>query len=136
VRTSGSATESRCRRPAWSSSIACSRPDVSRNYRWVLHSDGRLFCPQLARRRRQRRRLRHRAAGDTDDDLPPATVAEVERRLRAVGFARQAPYQANPRVQDGSWYIVTARLDGQVHEVVYDAFYPPLITYLDALAPA
>jgi hypothetical protein len=56
--------------------------------------------------------------------------------LRDAKFAGQPPYQANPSAQDGSWHVVTARLDGRVHEVIYDAFEPPLVRYLGGVAGA
>lgn len=107
------------------------------NYRWLLYDDGRLFL------------ARH--SGDTSDPRTPfdtplpdrptrtldqARVEQVRQRLAADGFSRQPPYQADPRVDDGAFTVVTARLDGGVHEVIYDAYAPPLVEFLKGLTPA
>ena len=105
----------------------------AKNYRWVLHGDGRLFL------------ARH--SGDTSGDwrvpfdtaLPAAptktvragTVKRVGEELKRAGFAGQPPYQVNPQTEDGTAWVVTARIDGAVHEVIYEGFQPPLVAALD-----
>jgi hypothetical protein len=109
-------------------------PDVSRNYRWILYPDGRLFL------------ARHSGnVAETsivfDTELPSiptkildvATVKQVEKKLRNSNFFNQAPYQFNQGVQDGSWYVVTARLDNKIHQVIYDAYAPPLVDFLETI---
>jgi hypothetical protein len=102
------------------------------NYRWVLHEDGNLYY------------ARH--SGDTsgdyrdpfDTDLPSEptkrlsadAVDEVMAQLDEADFANEDRYQADPSVEDGSFYVVTARIEGKVHEVIYDGARPPLVTYL------
>jgi hypothetical protein len=100
-------------------------PHPGINYRWVLMEDGRLFV------------ARH--SGDTSDpytpfdtDLPsdPTTtvdrdvVTRVRDALTGSEFAGQPPYQADPTVEDGTFAVVTARIDGTVHEVIYEAVAP------------
>jgi hypothetical protein len=110
-------------------------PNVAGNYRWVLHDDGRLFVARNSADAAATGAVFDTALPATPTKtLPPATVKAVEQRLRDAKFATQPPYQANPSTQDGSWYIVTARLDGKLHEVIYDAYYPALVTYLDEIA--
>lgn len=108
--------------------------DPSYNYRWLLYSDGRWFLAWHS--------------GDTSDwqtpfdtDLPPtatkqlpgAVVSEVKKQLQSANFAAQPPYQVDQTVEDGSFYVVTARLDGQVHEVIYEGVYPALIEFLETM---
>jgi hypothetical protein len=111
-------------------------PRPAGNHRWLLYDDGRLFL------------ARHSGAADSDRlpfdtplpdaptlTLPRERVAEVERRLREARFAGEPPYQVNPSVQDGAYFIVTARLDGAVHEVIYEAYAPPLVEFLGDIPP-
>lgn len=102
------------------------------NYRWVLYNDGRLFYAKHS--------------GDTsgdyrdpfDTDLPAKPtktmdekeVNEVRSQLKKADFADQDSYQVDPSVEDGSFYVVTARTNGRAHEVIYDGVRPPLVTYL------
>jgi hypothetical protein len=100
-------------------------PHPGINYRWALMEDGRLFV------------ARH--SGDTSDpytpfdtDLPSDPTAIVDRdvvtrvrdALTRSEFAGQPPYQADPTVEDGTFAVVTARIDGTVHEVIYEAVAP------------
>jgi hypothetical protein len=103
------------------------------NYRWLLYEDGRWFLAWHS--------------GDTSDwqtpfdtDLPASptknlgskVVKEVKKQLQQANFSSQPPYQADKTVEDGSFYVVTARVDDQVHEVIYEAVYPPLVAYLES----
>ena len=107
----------------------------SPNYRWLLLDDGALYL------------ARH--SGDTSDwetpfDTPlpkeptrrleESELAEVRRHLQAADLPGQPPYQLDPGVEDGAFSVVTARLDGQVHEVIYEACAPPLVTFLRSVA--
>jgi len=106
----------------------------SNNYRWILYEDGRWFMAWHS--------------GDTSDwqtpfdtELPAEPTAnlarrdvqKIEKEIKNAGFAGQSPYLADPRVEDGTYYVVTARLKDQVHEVIYDAAYPPLVEFLDGI---
>lgn len=106
------------------------------NYRWILYEDGKLFFTAHS--------------GDTSDwqtpfDIGwPATpsqnlarqrVDEVKKRLDEADFFAQSPYQVDNTVEDGGFYIVTARLDSREHEVIYEAIYPPLVEFLKTIAP-
>jgi hypothetical protein len=107
-------------------------PNPRFNYRWELYQDGRWFL------------ARH--SGDTngsdapfDTELPsrptrqltPDVVAEVLECLEAADFWAQPAYQSNRSVRNGAFYIVTARSGDEVHEVIYEAAYPPLVEFLD-----
>lgn len=111
-------------------------PRPAGNHRWLLYTDGRLYL------------ARHSGVADSERlpfdtplpatptlTLPRARVAEVERRLREADFVTQPPYQVDPSVEGGAYFIVTARLDGVVHEVFYEAYTPPLVEYLAAIPP-
>ncbi len=104
-----------------------------RNYRWVLYEDGRWF---LARHSGQV--VSAEIPFDTElpaqptSTLSAAVVATTRKLLEAEDFLRQPPYQAEA-VKDGSFYVVTARLSGRVHEVIYEAVSNPLTTYLRAI---
>jgi hypothetical protein len=104
------------------------------NYRWLLYDDGRWFLALHS--------------GDTSDwqtpfdtelpasptrTLPRNVLREVRKQLQQANLPGQQPYQADPNVEDGSYYVVTARIDGEEVEVIYDALYPPLVEYLDML---
>lgn len=105
------------------------------NYRWVLYEDGKWFLAWHS--------------GDTsgdwqipfDTNLPSAptkqlkanVVKDVKKQLQQANFPTQAPYQADQTVENGSFYVVTARLDGKVHEVIYESVYPPLVDFLASI---
>jgi hypothetical protein len=107
-------------------------PDL--NYRYVLLRDGSLFYAAHSG-----------APGDArvlfDTPLPAVAtrklsgrqVAAVEKALRKHRFVEQPPHQVDPQVQDGSIYVVTARVDGREHEVIYEAYAPPLVELLEEL---
>jgi hypothetical protein len=108
----------------------------SNNYRWLLYEDGRWFMAWHS--------------GDTSGDLdvpldtelpstptqtlPGNVMDEIGQKLNEADLPGQQPYQADPTVEGGSYYVVTARVDGREYEVIYDALYPPLVEYFDMLA--
>lgn len=105
------------------------------NYRWVLYEDGRWFF------------ARH-SGGDSDwqtpfdtelpeaptRQLPADVVNEVKEKLQVADFLTQPAYQINQDVRDGGYRIVTARIDGKVHEVIYVAVNSPLLETLEKIA--
>lgn len=109
-------------------------PDV--NYRWLLYEDGRWFL------------ARH--SGDTSGDwqtpfdtdypaeptkvLPRKEVEKIRQQLKQANFLAQEPYHLDRGVRDGGYRVVTARLDGRVHEVIYAAVANPLAEYLENVA--
>lgn len=108
--------------------------DPSKNFRWILYEDGSLFAAHHS--------------GDTSDwqvpfdtalpktpsaQLNPAKVSDIRERLLEADFLSQPAYQANEMVKDGAFYIITARIQGQVHEVIYVAHRPPLVDFLMAI---
>lgn len=102
------------------------------NYRWLLYTDGRWFLA-----RHSPYIVDPDAPFDTELPRRPtrrlaqALVREVLGQLEAADFLNQAPYQADERTEDGSFYVITARLGEQVHEVIYNGVYSPLIEYLE-----
>jgi hypothetical protein len=105
------------------------------NYFWILNEDGKLFL------------ARH--SGDTssnysipfDTDLPkeptkilPANVVqEVKKQLQQADFLQQSPYYLDQTVDDGGFYIITARIDGKEHTVIYEALQTPLVQFLETI---
>lgn len=110
--------------------------DPSNNYRWLLYEDGRWFMAWHS--------------GDTSGDwqipfdtelpanptrtLPRNVMDEIRQKLKEANLPGQQPYQRDPTVEDGSYYVVTALVDGREYEVIYEAVYPPLVEYFDMLA--
>jgi hypothetical protein len=109
-------------------------PSPKANYRWLLYEDGRWFM--------------NRHSGDTSrsgppfdtpwpasptKQLPSDVVKTVKNRLQQEDFFKQPAHQLDPGVRGGSFYIVTARQNGQEHRVVYAGYYPPLAEYLEEL---
>jgi hypothetical protein len=110
--------------------------DPSNNYRWLLYDDGRWFMAWHS--------------GDTSGDwqvpfdtelpanptrtLPRNVMNEIRQKLREANLPGQQPYQADPTVEDGSYYVVTAMVEGREYEIIYDAVYPALVEYFDMLA--
>jgi hypothetical protein len=107
-------------------------PNPRYNYRWELYQDGRWH---LARHSGETNGSD--APFDTElpskptRHLPPDVVVEVREQLEVADFWAQPAYQANRSVRNGAFYIVTARSGDQVHEVIYEADYPPLVEFLD-----
>ena len=101
------------------------------NYRWVLYPDGRLFVAQ-----NNGRGADAETPFDTDlpkaptKRLPKAVVEQVEHQLREADFVHQPAYQEEPNTEDGDYVVVTARLDGQENEVIYDAVSPAPVPFL------
>ena len=111
-------------------------PRPAGNHRWLLYRDGRLFLARHSGVADSARLPFDTPLPDTPTlTLPPEQVAEVERRLRQANFTTQPPYQVDPGVEGGAYFIVTARLDGVVHEVIYEAYAPPLVEFLAAIPP-
>jgi hypothetical protein len=102
------------------------------NYRLQLASDGSVFYVQHSGK-----------PGDWqmpfDQPLPAkpvtqlaaADVAAVVAKLDAGGFFAHPGYEANPRVEDGSFWIVRARHGKTLQSVVFQNTKP---AYVDALA--
>lgn len=105
--------------------------DPRYNYRWVLYDDGRWF---LARHSNDESDWQ--TPFDTELPTSPTkrlsanVVDQVKAELRKASFLTEQPYQEDPTVEDGSYFIVTARLDGNEHEVIYNAVYSPLVKFL------
>jgi len=107
-------------------------PDL--NYRYVLLRDGSLFYAAHSGQPGDARVL-------FDTPLPTVAtrklsgrqVAAVEKALRKHKFVDQPAHQLDPQVQDGSIFVVTARVDGREHEVIYEAYAPPLVELLEEL---
>ena len=106
--------------------------DPSYNHRWVLYGDGRLY---LAWNREQSDFTDLPFDTELPDEptaiLNAELVQQVIDELSAADFINQHPFQAQLLVEDGTTYVVTARLDQILHEVIYDAYAPPLVAFLE-----
>lgn len=102
------------------------------NYRWILYEDGRLF---LARHSGDtsgdyRTPFDTELPSDATKQLESNVVKNVKEHLKQANFLEQAPYQLDNSVDDGGSYVVTARINGKVNEVIYEAVSPPLVDFL------
>ena len=106
--------------------------DPTYNHRWVLFPDGRLF---LAWNSAEVDFMSAPYDTELPDEptavLEPALVQRVKDELISADFLNQHPFQARLKVEDGTTYILTAQLDQTVHEVIYDAYKPPLVAFLE-----
>jgi hypothetical protein len=107
------------------------------NYRWLVYEDGSFFLAKHS--------------GDTSGDyripfdtelptepttrLPASTVKSIKQNLEQVHFLEQAPYHVDNSVDDGGFYVITARVNGKVHEVIYEAAVTPLVEFLETIQP-
>ncbi len=105
------------------------------NHRFVLHQDGSLYHAAHTGKNTNARILYDTPLPATPTrQVSAATVSKVEKQLRKDRFLDQPPYQVDPQVEDGSLYVVTVRLDGKEHEVIYDRYAPPLVELLELVA--
>lgn len=101
------------------------------NYRWVLYPDGRWFLAtnssaDLARDMPFDGELPKQPTKTLPDDL----VQQIRKALVEAKLDRLPPYAVNPTVEDGTFDVITARIDGKIYEVIYEAYQPPLIELL------
>lgn len=105
------------------------------NYRWLLYEDGRWF---LARRSSESTPwevpFNTDLPAEPTRQLPAEVVNNVKAQLQKAKFFNQAPYQVDNSVKDGGFYVVTAQMEGQTHEVIYVAGSSPLLNFLKGLA--
>ncbi len=101
------------------------------NYRWLLYADGRLF---LARNDPEKWvpgiLFNTEYPADPAGRVGPKAVAKLQQQFQKAAFFEQPSYQANPRVEDGSYMVVTARMGDREHEIIYNAVSSPLVEYL------
>lgn len=105
------------------------------NYRFTLTAGGAAFYVQRSTR-----------PGDWqvpfDQPLPstpstrvdPARVRALVAELASAGFFDHPGYEADPRAEDGSYWIVRARRDKDVHAVVYQNVQPAFLADLTAIS--
>lgn len=105
------------------------------NYRYQLASDGKLYYVQHSGK-----------PGDWqvpfDRPLPAkpakqldaAAVTALVGKLDAAGFFDHPGYQANPNVEDGSYWIVRARRGKDLNVVVFQNTQPDYVAALAAVA--
>lgn len=104
-------------------------PDPRTNHRWELYDDGAVHLAFHSRD--------DEGPAPFDTELPDAptgrleesSVAEIRTLLEEEGFAELAPHQQLDG-EDGSWRVVTARVGGVEHEVVFDRVTTPLVERL------
>lgn len=103
----------------------------SNNYRWVLFYDGRVFHDYHEGDESDwSSPFNDDLAAEATEKLGTETVNNVEEWLRQENFLEEPPFQVDENIRGGDYYIVTARLAGQIHEVIYAAVFPPLIDNL------
>jgi|GEM_PF-1735254 len=98
--------------------------DPSANYRWILFDNGDLYIGHHSEDTSDRK---------TPFDLPipkkPRSrldrkkVQQLTSMLININFLQQEPYQLDKSVEDGGFFIIKAKLNGNEHEVIYDAYY-------------
>jgi hypothetical protein len=105
------------------------------NYRFTLSATGAM------------RYVQHSGAGGDwqvpfDRPLPdkpskqvdPAKASALVAGLESAGFFTHPGYEADPRAEDGSYYILRVRKGQALHTVVYQNVEPPRMGELSALA--
>lgn len=105
------------------------------NYRYELHRDGRLFYVQHSGKPGDWQQPFDRALPATAArTVPAAEVAALLDELERVGFFDHPGYEANPQVEDGSFWLVQARRAGDLHTVVFQNTRPDYVGRLAAIA--
>lgn len=107
-------------------------PGIARNARLVVMEDGRCFYAHNVNDGKSVRGAVFNVPmpGEPSMTLPQAAVAEIKQALDEVKFFEEEPYVARENVRDGSLAIVTARRDGEEHEVWYMRVRNPLVDLL------
>jgi hypothetical protein len=101
------------------------------NYRWVLYPDGRWFLAANSGADLAKNTLFDTELPTTPTaTLPADLVAKIHKALLDAKFATLPPYFVNPTVDDGGYDVITARIDGNVHEIIYEAYQPPFVELL------
>ena len=96
-------------------------PGIDSNFRLVVMEDGRCFVARNAAKSSRRKGVVYNVPlpDDPTFTLPDEALDQVRTALDEVGFFAEEPYVEGEPAKDGSLSIVTARQDGQEHEVWY-----------------
>lgn len=62
--------------------------------------------------------------------ISPEKMDQLHTLLKEPDFFREPIFQKDTAVEDGSYFVVAVRQDGRVHEVVFEAWEPPLVSFL------
>lgn len=108
--------------------------DPSYNYRWLLYEDGRWFNTWHS--------------GDTSDwqtpfdtplpqeptaELPASLMQQIREQLLLSHFMTQPTWQQDRAMEDGSYYVLTVKHGGQIHEVIYNGTAPSPVSFLEKI---
>lgn len=105
------------------------------NYRFQITADGSLYYVQHSGTPGDWQVPFDRPLPDKPSmKLDPATVTEWVAKLEAAGFFDHPGYQANPNVEDGSFWIIRARRGEDVHAVVFQNTKPDYVAAFAAIA--
>lgn len=101
--------------------------------RWLIYEDGRVFAAPGS----------EGPAGplsgfptEPTARLDAAQVGELQRRLHDPPFRTEPVFQGLPDTEDGVLYVLTARVDGEQHQVRYYAYLPGLVEYVQGVVQA
>jgi hypothetical protein len=105
------------------------------NYRFTIASDGSVFYVQRSSKPGDWQvPFDQPLPGKAARKLEPGKVEALLARLTAAGFFDHPGYEADPRAEDGSYWIVRARRGGAVHAVVYQNVQPAFLAELTAIS--
>ncbi|HEY9650705.1 MAG TPA: hypothetical protein V6C95_08585 [Coleofasciculaceae cyanobacterium] len=109
--------------------------DYSPNYRWELHTDGRLFLIHHSGKN-----ISFDVTFDRPLPVKPTKILTNDQiqalysQLEQARFFQQPQFQKRLNVEGGSCVIVRVRRDNRFHEVVYENVESPLVEYLYSIA--
>lgn len=107
----------------------------TKNYRWELAADGSFYVAWHSDDDE-----RWQEPFDTDypdeptDTLPADVVDQLKALIAEDGFFEREPYQRGATARGGRLDVVTVRLDGPEHEVVFENADTPLLEAVTNLA--
>jgi hypothetical protein len=107
-----------------------------RNHVFELDSDGKVRYAEEQHDATSPPRAELALTGRVRGRLDPAALRRVEQALAEGRFTEQPPYLGHPGASDGTIWVLTARVRGVVHEVVYEVYRPPLIEEIERLLSA
>lgn len=105
------------------------------NYRYTLTASGALHYVQHSRKADDWQVPFDRPLpSKPSSQVSPAQVSDLLAKLKATGFFSHPGYEADPTVEDGTYWILRARDGKQLHSVVYQNVPPRLSAELAALS--
>ena len=111
-------------------------PDPSANMRYVLTAEGTMRLDHHSGNVAEYSELpfdREFSEAETKQ-IPRFKMDALEALLSQPDFFQEAKYQQNAAVEGGSYFVVKVQRDDQSHEVIFDAYESPLVSFLWNLA--